>query len=700
MGRIGLAAAGLIRSGTLFLCALLVAAVAVPVAAFQVLAPDGPSPATGHAQVVAQGVAAMPAPEVAWRVVLDTAELPAESAVEERALGFALADRAAIVVDDQATGSQTRLAGGEALFVPGAAQQRRSALGPAETPYYRLALVPAGQATDAGGDRLVLAGDPFAAPPGRAFDLDLVRDVLDPGEETLIRGTATPVLVLGTSGTVEVRAGSAPAVRLAAGQARTFTGDLAVAGEGPRQSAFVAAVIGPEVPAPPAPPAPPTGTITIDVRACPAGLTAAEAAAAGFGGDALAPCTAQALDPLPTLTLANGQALPPDVTDPAAGHYTWTGLLYSPFPVAVPPLPRPFRDWVLIDPTVGVVAASAGSGVQPTVANPGLLPVGAARPDVTATLYLFAPGEGSVRLRAFACPAGTTEERFDPAACERVTEGIAATLTRLDDGQPLDLSQAVPDDEGVPRWTDLAPGDYLLTVNALPAGYDRAVVTGAEPDAATGGYRLSLDEATPTATVDLFALPEADQFGSIAVRVYDCPPGMDRATLAGDFCDAADPATVALAGPDGTPLDPAVIQDNLATWTELPTGSFTIATGGIGDRFIDAFVPNAPEVAPGQFQLAVTAEAPAVETAIFRFQPADAPLPDADGDGLPDGAESQVGTDPNNPDTDGDGRADGDEVGERRVNTDPLNPDTDGDGSDDGDEIAAGSDPLDPTSAP
>lgn len=65
-------------------------------------------------------------------------------------------------------------------------------------------------------------------------------------------------------------------------------------------------------------------------------------------------------------------------------------------------------------------------------------------------------------------------------------------------------------------------------------------------------------------------------------------------------------------------------------------------------------------------------------------------LPDSDGDGLPDDAEDDLGTDPDNPDTDGDGVDDGDEV---EVGTDPLDP-GDAPGDADGDGIP---DPLDPT---
>ncbi|MGB6223695.1 Ig-like domain-containing protein [Haloferula sp.] len=50
-------------------------------------------------------------------------------------------------------------------------------------------------------------------------------------------------------------------------------------------------------------------------------------------------------------------------------------------------------------------------------------------------------------------------------------------------------------------------------------------------------------------------------------------------------------------------------------------------------------------------------------------QPAPIPLPDSDGDGLPDFAEEVYGTDPNNPDSDGDGISDGAEV---EQGTNPL----------------------------
>jgi hypothetical protein len=94
---------------------------------------------------------------------------------------------------------------------------------------------------------------------------------------------------------------------------------------------------------------------------------------------------------------------------------------------------------------------------------------------------------------------------------------------------------------------------------------------------------------------------------------------------------------------------------------------------------------------------------------------------DSDGDGLSDGSEARIGTNPNDPDSDHEGLSDGDEVNtygtdplnadtdgdgiddEQEVHdyfTDPHNPDTDGDGVTDGVEVQAGSDPTDPASLP
>lgn len=71
------------------------------------------------------------------------------------------------------------------------------------------------------------------------------------------------------------------------------------------------------------------------------------------------------------------------------------------------------------------------------------------------------------------------------------------------------------------------------------------------------------------------------------------------------------------------------------------------------------------------------------------------PNADPDQDGLNNGQEQVIGTNPNNPDTDNDGLTDGEEVNTH--NTNPLDPDTDDGGVKDGPEVDNGTNPLDPS---
>ncbi|MFP6856538.1 MAG: LamG-like jellyroll fold domain-containing protein, partial [Roseibacillus sp.] len=73
---------------------------------------------------------------------------------------------------------------------------------------------------------------------------------------------------------------------------------------------------------------------------------------------------------------------------------------------------------------------------------------------------------------------------------------------------------------------------------------------------------------------------------------------------------------------------------------------------------------------------------------------------DSDDDGVSDGDEVNVHmTDPREADSDGDGRTDGEEVNGNPT-SDPADPDTDDDGFKDGAEVLAGTDPNDPDSKP
>ena len=250
------------------------------------LEPDDPSPATRHAQVIAHGVAPMPADEIAWRLTVDRAVPPTRADAEERPAGFILADKGVVALVDREGTRLARIAPGEAVWTePGVA---RAVIGiERKAPdYYDIALVPATEL--AAGDPVLIGGAPFVAPTGDAFDVDLIRDVLNRAEESVVSTGPSPALLLVTSGTVFVESSSG-LVEMTTGDAAQVAGDVVITGASRAPAAFVVARIGPEVPSPaaedspsnatPAPIATPvtaeeSASVTISASLCPIGYAA------------------------------------------------------------------------------------------------------------------------------------------------------------------------------------------------------------------------------------------------------------------------------------------------------------------------------------------------------------------------------------------------------------------------------------------
>src|SRR5215212_6336917 len=145
------------------------------------LEPDDPSPATRHAQVIAHGVAPMPGDEIAWRLTVDRAVPPTRENAEEQPGGFILAEKGVVALVDHQGRRLARIAPGEAVWTePGV---ERAVIGPERkaSDYYDIALVPATELPE--GDSVLIGGTTFLAPTGDAFDVDLIRDVLNRAEE-------------------------------------------------------------------------------------------------------------------------------------------------------------------------------------------------------------------------------------------------------------------------------------------------------------------------------------------------------------------------------------------------------------------------------------------------------------------------------------------------------------------------------------
>jgi hypothetical protein len=167
-------------------------------------------PASSPTLLVRGEASLAPGSPIAWRIVRDVAEPMPEAPFERRALGFAVATSpfTALLVTDQATGSAYRLTPGEASFVRDGTWQRREVLHERPDAYLRIGLVPASEAEDAGGDRLLFAGPAFDAPAG-TVTLALSRAELAAGDAIGLPPGAGETLVLVEQGEVELEVGEA-----------------------------------------------------------------------------------------------------------------------------------------------------------------------------------------------------------------------------------------------------------------------------------------------------------------------------------------------------------------------------------------------------------------------------------------------------------------------------------------------------------
>ena len=585
---------------------------------------DSPSPAQGDASVIAQGVAEMPAGEIAWRVTRATPPVQPERPPRELP-GFILVSEGTLLLEENETARKTRLAPSEAAFLPAGAEISESALSDAPTAYFRIDLVSPEAASDPAGDEIAFVGLPFASPGGER-DLDLVRDVVAAGEqsELTIPAEAGPVLFFVSEGAVDLVPASDPAaepVRLPAGQGAALKGNVIVSGADGQQATIVMAVIGPETTpvvtpqvTPTATPAPALASISVQALVCPADYD---------GTDYAAACTEPAADVAFNL-LATTSGVSLDATTDTAGAATFSDLDIDTYTLSGG-VPGEFADQVIVcADQQGVATAGAAQGDVP-----GASITPSAGSAVTCSWYVIPfdlRGEtgATISVAAHLCP-GTP---VDPAT--DCTPGDASGV--VIDG-PAVLTTDAASSDGV-TWTwgaegDLPFGTYVLQPEgiAVPDGYELAEVRG---PVSGDGLSFVVDETTPSASLDLIYVPVAATGGDDSDG-----DGLTDAQEAQLGTNAGHPDT------DG---------DGLVDGDEVTAGSDPTVADGEGDDDGDSLDPSPTPTTP---------------------VPTIAPNADSDGDGLTDTQELALGTNPASPDTDGDGEAD---IFEVARGTDPRDP--------------------------
>jgi hypothetical protein len=637
---------------------------------------DSPSPASGHAEVIAQGVSTLPDGDSAWRVSSQTAGSLDSTEPQTQDLGFAVAVEDGILINDYTTGGQSRLAGGEAAFTSSGAYQQRASLSGNDADYLQVSLV--GSDSSAGGGDVRYDGDGFASPDGRR-DIDLLRDVLDEGETTSVNSAVAPALVYVVSGEVIVDNGS-DTTTLNDGDGATVSGDFSIEAQSP--SIVIAAVIGDDVPAPPRI----SGTVTLDVRACPADVMKEqlETAAANGESSAFEPCAGLA-DPAKAglkldLEPANDDALPlsgADLTDDD-GVVVWNALPFGDYSLGdITAYPEGYSDFVMSDGNLDI-------------GDHGDFTLSRDNPDVYRVIYLLQEpaAEGSIAITYYVCAVSTFDE-FNRDDCDPFDGGIGTELaingadapTTLDDAEQTDPASYVWNGLPVAETEDPQGSDQGFYLLAFEQGdtdpSPRVVVDGAEYIEAAGGYAVKLTPEHPNAEVSYYLVNVLGETqGNIYIVGMVCPyAGADLTECDTNGSAQLPGVTIPAANGDGVDQDSAVASGDAYVWTELGLDdTYTVVAGNIvpPDGYeVRTIVHYQTGDSSDAFDVTLTEDAPVADFIVY-LDPIgeDTGTPaDSDSDGLTDDDEATYGTETTNPDSDADCFTDGSEVS---AGTDPL----------------------------
>ncbi|MFT4040216.1 MAG: thrombospondin type 3 repeat-containing protein [Thermomicrobiales bacterium] len=557
------------------LCAVLtlLLAMVLPVTAqaqAPVTRPNDPSPAIGGQQVIAHGVVALPPGDLVWRLAIERAPLPNRAEAMPHPPSFVAAETGVVAITSASGALTDRVPPGEAVWLAPGAPQAVVSLERQPAGYLDFAVVPANQ--PAARD---LVGSAFPSPPGQAFDVLLLRDVLARGEESDLASVTGPAFLYVTSGRLAIDDPTGAHVELEAGDVAEFMGEAVATGLGRAPASFLIAMIGPEVPrtvmlrgqspvaptvAPvrtPTPPPPPLPTATATPTRVPPTATATPTRVPPTATPTRVPPTAT---PLPTATatpLPTATATPlPTATATPAPTATAT-----PLPTAtVTPLPT----------ATATPLPTATATPQPT-----------ATPSPTPT-----PAPGSVAIDAAICPAGYAGTDF-AADC---TEPAADVTFVLAAGFGV-IGATVSDAEGRAAFADIIPADYQIGVD-LPGDF----VSSSAACRNTAGDELAspLDTnliALPIApgaaiTCDWYIIPDnAKGTVDLDLRIMACPEGMTPETMMGDACEPAPAGTLLTLTRDGVQFGPATVQPDIWEWDDLEPGDFGLSVTGLPPGF-------------------------------------------------------------------------------------------------------------------
>ncbi len=166
--------------------------------------PQPSSSPISHGEVIAQGLAIPPTEAAAWRVREVT--LPSADQAESQTDGFSftLQMQGVSVMRNDITNKRARLEAGEAYFMSADDPYTRRAEGDRTSRAWIFEVVAPDASTEGLEGDVIFTSDSIESWPAGVRDLEMIRNILLPGESSALPIHLTPALVMITSGSVEV----------------------------------------------------------------------------------------------------------------------------------------------------------------------------------------------------------------------------------------------------------------------------------------------------------------------------------------------------------------------------------------------------------------------------------------------------------------------------------------------------------------
>lgn len=214
-------------------------------------AQEDTTPAAGspNAQVIAQGLAFFDADaEYVWRVreIAPPPEAEAASAAAV-AYSFLLQRTGATIIRNDVSQRRARIEPGEAYYLSADDPYTRYAIGDDPSSLWLIELVNAEISADDLEGEVVYDGGAMNSVPGGTWDLELVRNILQPGETAELPGHEGPALVLSSFGEIQATTASGQGNVLDTGQGQLSLGPLVLRNNGDRPVVYLVAYIGDRV---------------------------------------------------------------------------------------------------------------------------------------------------------------------------------------------------------------------------------------------------------------------------------------------------------------------------------------------------------------------------------------------------------------------------------------------------------------------